>query len=642
MHIFYVRKEALFIKEIGDKILKQLPVRASDFRKSCVGIESSISEIKKLMDGKSEEVLFIGLWGMGGIGKTTTARAIFEDCKDEFESSCFLQDVKESKNRMHKLQKDLLSDVLKTKFQDICDVVKGSSMIQERLQFKKVLIVIDDVDDVEQLNVLAKQCDWFGGGSRILITTRDEHLINEDHIVKYDVQTLPENEALRLFCLHAFKNDHPHEDFKEVSLQVLRYAGGLPLALQVLGDHLYKREKRAWKSTLSRLKVVPEDKIISKLQISFDGLNVLQQNIFLDIACLFRGHSKHSVEKRLQSLGLHPEEGIDVLIEKSLISISMHGNHKFYWDDDVNCEKTCYIEMHDLLQEMGWYIVRQRSNTDVRGYSRLWFKKDIVEVLSDITVFSEVERICIQTDLIHDNDIIKANLGWEVTFRNMNKLSLLELSGDFFKGNYNVNDSQPFGKLGNKLRWFSWFEYPGEYLPKSFQPRNLVHLHMEYSKIKETPDFSHMPNLEVLNLRLSKMLVHVHPSLGNHMKIKHINLESSIKLEVFPEINRMRSIEILDLRDTNLKKFPEIYENLDSLRRLDLSGTQITTLPMSIRHATSLKILRMIDCQYLLTLPISFLGLQVRTMYITSRSLKSFEENIDDETASRRSKRQSF
>ncbi|KAG9136465.1 hypothetical protein Leryth_026649 [Lithospermum erythrorhizon] len=221
----------------------------------------------------------------------------------------------------------------------------------------------------------------------------------------------------------------------------------------------------------------------------------------------------------------------------------------------------------------------------------------------------------------------------------MNKLSLLELSGDFFKGNYNVYDSQPFGKLGNKLRWFSWFEYPGEYLPKCFQPRNLVHLHMEYSKIKETPDFSHMPNLEVLNLRHSKMLVHVHPSLGNHMKIKHINLESSNKLEVFPEINRMRSIEILDLRDTTLKKFPEIYENLDSLRRLDLNGTQITTLPMSIRRATSLEILRMINCEYLLTLPISFLGLQVQTMYIKSGSLKSFEENIDDETASRRSKR---
>ncbi|GAA0166556.1 hypothetical protein LIER_40211 [Lithospermum erythrorhizon] len=78
----------------------------------------------------------------------------------------------------------------------------------------------------------------------------------------------------------------------------------------------------------------------------------------------------------------------------------------------------------------------------------------------------------------------------------MNKLSLLELRGDFFKGNYNVNDSQPFGQLGNKLRWFSWSKYPGEYLPKKFHPMNLVRLLMEDSQIKETPDFSHMPSLE--------------------------------------------------------------------------------------------------------------------------------------------------
>ncbi|GAA0166555.1 hypothetical protein LIER_40210 [Lithospermum erythrorhizon] len=81
-------------------------------------------------------------------------------------------------------------------------------------------MVIDDVDNI-QLNALAKQCDWFGRGSRIIITTRDE------------------DAALHLFCLHAFKNDHPQEDFKDLSLNVLSYAGGLPLALRVLGDHLH-------------------------------------------------------------------------------------------------------------------------------------------------------------------------------------------------------------------------------------------------------------------------------------------------------------------------------------------------------------------------------------------------------------------
>ncbi|GAA0159105.1 hypothetical protein LIER_15967 [Lithospermum erythrorhizon] len=575
------------------------------------------------MVSKPEEVLFIGLWGMGGIGKTTTARAIYEDCKEEFEGSCFLQDVKESKNKIEILQKDLLSDVLKTKFDGIRDVVTGSCLIQERLQFKKVLIVIDDVDHIQQLNALAKQCDWFGRGSRIIITTRDEHLINDVHIEKYDIHTLPQNEALRLFCLHAFKNDHPHEDFKELSLKVLTYAGGLPLALRVLGDHLYRQHKHYWEGTLSRLKDVPEDEIIAKLQISFDGLNVLQQDIFLDIACFFRGNYKDKVEERLESLGLHPKEGIDVLIQKSLIHISMNESR---------------IEMHDLLQEMGFYIVRKRSNWDVRSFSRLWREDDILKVLFDIKVSSEAQRIYLYGDRILDNDITKTNLGWEVIFRNMNKLCFLEVIGDFFKGNYNVNVSQPFGQLGNTLRWFSWLYYPGQSLPNNFHPMNLVHLHMEHSQIIETPDFSHLPNLEVLNLSCSKRLVYVHPSLGKHTKIKRINLAICQNLEEFPEINGMKSLEILNLSDTKLHSVPEIYKNLDSLSRLDLSGTRITTLPNSIERATSLEILKMVQCEYLVTLPISFLGPRFRKIDISSGSLKYFKENIGGEAASQPNK----
>ena len=50
-------------------------------------------------------------------------------------------------------------------------------MIKERLSCKRILLVIDDVDKWVQVENLLGGCDWFAFGSRIIITTRDKHLL---------------------------------------------------------------------------------------------------------------------------------------------------------------------------------------------------------------------------------------------------------------------------------------------------------------------------------------------------------------------------------------------------------------------------------------------------------------------------------
>ncbi|KAK9200150.1 hypothetical protein WN944_015346 [Citrus x changshan-huyou] len=83
--------------------------------------------------------------------------------------------------------------------------------------------------------------DWFGPGSKILITTRDRqllvaHEVDEEHILDLDV--LNNDEALQLFSMKAFKSHQPMGEYVELSKRVLEYAGGLPLALKVLGSFL--------------------------------------------------------------------------------------------------------------------------------------------------------------------------------------------------------------------------------------------------------------------------------------------------------------------------------------------------------------------------------------------------------------------
>ena len=106
------------------------------------------------------------------------------------------------------------------------------------------------------------------------------------------------------------------------------------------------------------------------LQISFDGLDERQKNIFLDIACFLVGDE---VTNTVQTLYDKPDIDIDVLLKKSLITIS--------WRFLRRC-----FEMHDLLQELGKEIVRCESPKEPGGRSRLWRTEDIHHVLKNNTV----------------------------------------------------------------------------------------------------------------------------------------------------------------------------------------------------------------------------------------------------------------
>jgi hypothetical protein len=191
-------------------------------------------------------------------------------------------------------------------------------------------------------------------------------LIKHNVDLTYKMNEMDHNEAFQLFSLHAFKSDKPHDDFVDLTEHALRYAGGLPLALTVLGSDLYGRDIHYWKSALEKYKRIPENNILEKLQLSYDGLEESEKNIFLDIACFFKGQNAKYVTKILDSCSFFPDIGITVLAEKSLITI----------DEDK-------LVMHDLLQDMGREIVRQESPEEPGKRSRLWFHKDVRYVLEE-------------------------------------------------------------------------------------------------------------------------------------------------------------------------------------------------------------------------------------------------------------------
>lgn len=337
-------------------------------------MEKHIRKIKKFLNIQSTDVRVAGMCGMGGIGKTTIASVVFNQLFCQFDGSCFLANVREEAEKLgiRSLRDKLLAELLKDE-----NIYSGNPSLKptliRRLRRKRVLLVLDDVTDYEQFEYLAGD-DWYGPESRIIVTTRDVQVVTninarEKYEVKrYEVRQLDYDDALQLFRLTAFKGiDSPRSDYVEVSKEVVLYAGGIPLVIKTLGSYLRScvLKGKPWEMTLETLKDCSPENVQKKLVISYNGLNKTEKAVFLDIACFFKGTYQDDAADVLKSLYRSANWLIENLIEKSLITT--RGYEKQLW-------------MHDLLQEMGWEIVREESKK-LGKRSRLWIAQEVCDVL---------------------------------------------------------------------------------------------------------------------------------------------------------------------------------------------------------------------------------------------------------------------
>ncbi|KAK3416275.1 hypothetical protein EUGRSUZ_H01728 [Eucalyptus grandis] len=595
--------EADLIKRIVQEISMQLDRTPLHVAKHPVGIPRQVVKLKSMLNLESrDDVLMIGLWGQGGIGKTTLAKALYNDIFRGFEAPCFLANVREtskdSKDLVH-LQEKLLSELVR-KDLTVSSVDGGINLIQQRLCRKRVLLVLDDVDDVKQLNALAGGREWFGKGSRIIITTRDNHLltvhgIDEDHI--YEVKTLWYREALELFNKHAFLRSEEIVIRRDLVDSALHYANGLPLALEVLGSFLCGRREQEWESALNKLAKSPDKTINGVLKLSYDGLEDYAKEIFLDIACFFKGRSIEYIIEVLNSCDFDTTIGVQVLVEKSLIT-----------------KEWRKVQMHDLIQLMGMDIVKQECCDDPGRRSRLWLCEDVRDVLSGDMGTNAVKAIVLalpKTEAIY----IGPN-----AFTNMRRLRLLIM--------INVHNSfQGPICLPNELRWFEWPECP--WFPEfSSCPNKLVGLdlrktniqvvreqfkafgnlkYLKFSKCPSVvciPDLNLTPNLKELDLHGCKNLERAHESVAYHAKLQLLNLKGCSNLHQLPNVLQSKNLEILNLTGcSKLQIFPDIPDKIEGLKELYLKGTSIEELPTSIENLVSLENLSLIDCKKLANLP---------------------------------------
>ncbi|KAM7511762.1 hypothetical protein LguiB_010637 [Lonicera macranthoides] len=273
---------------------------------------------------------------MDGIGKTVITKVIY--------------------NKLSEHQ--LISDLAIGSFSNIVHVEDGSRKIKNVVEGKRVLIVLDDVDEKSQFHMFVGDSKWFGLGSRIIVTKRNKVVLNIleaiynkknllDVCSSYEPSLMNPNHSLQLFCYHAFRQPFPLKDYALDAGYIASTAAGLPLALKSIGLSLLSNtDKASWKQTLKDLNKFPNKVVLETLRRSIKVLeNQPEHCIFLDTACLFIGEDYAVPSYMWEDCELGPINAIKANVLRSLIKI----------EDDNRLWK------HDQLRDVGRQIIREES-----------------------------------------------------------------------------------------------------------------------------------------------------------------------------------------------------------------------------------------------------------------------------------------
>nr|WIL60053.1 nodulation protein [Melilotus officinalis] len=521
--------DAKLVDEIVQNVLTRLNQVDQGKSKGLVGIEKQISPIESLLHLESEDVRILGIWGMPGIGKTTIAEEVFRRLCSKYESCCFMANVREESERYGtnslRLRKNLLSTLLEEEnLKD--DLINGlPPLVKKRLRRMKVLIVLDDVKDAEQLEVLIGKVDWLGPGSRIIITTRDKQVLAGKVDDIYKVEPLDSAESFQLFNMHACnKHEHLEMEYSKLSKKMVDYSKGVPLVLKALANLLCGKDKDIWESQARILKIEQIENVHDVFRLIYTNLDYHEKNIFLDIACFFDGLKLKLdlIKLLLKDRHYSVSTKLDRLKDETLVTISQQS----------------IVSMHDIVQETAWEIVRQESVEEPESRSRLSNPDDIYLVLKD--------------DKVRPSQVWPFQRAW-VTFWNCLKLNEASLKAIELNAQINLMKfSHQHISAGEHHDRISNYVYPGSKIPDWLEYKDL------FLKIK----ISDGEAIEVYWDRLQHAIESDHVYLmygprGSNYLASRVNDQSKIKIQVraslrTPTLHYVPFKQQLEFRDGNV------------------------------------------------------------------------------------------
>ncbi|KAI9107495.1 hypothetical protein K1719_021532 [Acacia pycnantha] len=355
-----------------------------------VGLDLMFNKV--WMSIEEENVGIIGLYGMGGVGKTTLLKKINNELGKRRLGFNFVMWVVVSKEP----NLDSIMDSIR-EFVGIGDDIWNkcrephvkAAKIYKVLKEKKFVLLLDDIWDQLDLKLVGvpypKDTNF---QSKVLFTTRLENVCAKMKVQKkFKVKILTEKEALELFCMKAGEetlNSHPN--IPRLAKKMAKECKGLPLALIVLGSSMAGVSVEVWEDSMKNLTSSSwtaldlETKVFSILKYSYDKLDAVQKRCFLYCALYPEDYEilvsdlidKWMWEKFLckdmtmsvQDICGHGES----IIEKLKLSCLLESV-----EDDFFISRT--IKMHDMIRDMALWLLRE-DHDDMELVKRISITND--------------------------------------------------------------------------------------------------------------------------------------------------------------------------------------------------------------------------------------------------------------------------
>ncbi|CAN1245417.1 Disease resistance protein L6 [Linum grandiflorum] len=518
------------------------------------------------LDSRGEKI--VGIQGIGGMGKTTIAKAVYDNICAGFNRCCFLENTREllTKNDgIVSLQNKLISRILRDEVQ-VKNASEGVNMIREKVCKYKVLVVLDDVDDKFEFDQILGKLGDYSFESRFILTTRDKRVLELLPECKlYEPKEMSHAHSVHLFSRHAFGMQYIPEGYGALCDEFVKVGAKLPLALKLIGSLLFRRDRQFWEDQLMELKdlCATNNKVQASLKISYDDLSCNAKNIFLDIACFFIGEDKELPFHMWSDCKRYPESGLRTLVLRSLIKVDERNQ---FW-------------MHDLVRDLGRAIVIEEDVKNPCKRSRIWSYEDAMNVLKTKEGTDQVEMLKI--NMLDDDSNQKLTVK---TFEKLARLKYLDMEFPRLTGDFS-------GILPD----MRWLRLRGcQSLPTDLNLEKVVILDLEDCWV--TDDWRGWSGIQVAH------------------KLKVINLRGCYKLHKVPNLTQCENLEFIDLTNCfemsgelrigsfwNLKvvRHPwsgtiDLTGDMGKLQKLQeintgklVSGAQEIVLPTSLKCVTS-------------------------------------------------------
>ncbi|KAK8348424.1 hypothetical protein V6Z12_A06G080000 [Gossypium hirsutum] len=507
--------------------------------KGLVDSKSSTTAFNKIMKAlKDAEINKIGVWGMGGVGKTTLVKEVGNKVKG------FGQPIMVVISKIPdigEIQKKI-ADGIHLKFEKTTKDGRAKELWC-RLKEGKFIIILDDLwnewNDDEDLRKIGIPLVENGKGCKIILTTRRWTVCKSMECqVTIQIDVLDDDEAWALFKMNANLDENVSRNIIEEAEKIVKECNGLPVAIVTLGRSLEgTKTQKGWELARKKLE--------SSRLMEIGNIEEEEKNAYMCIKMSYEYLKKEVTKRCFLLCALYPEDhSIDVEdLVRYALALELYGKVDSVEEVRVQVleaidylKDSClllkdtqwYIKLHDLVRDVAlWIASREESGFMIK--SRLELLNESFEPCRAISLLN-IEEKKLLGRLIPSNleILLLKNCDVQGTcFQWMKELKALSLTAD---------KHCPVGMISL---------YALSSLPK-----------LRALRLENFEDFSFLRSLRTVEV----------------LSLRGLGFEG-----LSNELWRLENLKILDLTDCTFRsRFPpNVIQRLSKLEQLYLKGSNI-------------------------------------------------------------------